>query len=67
MKFDIKDKIPFEELHNPLYRIVCATSNSTEGYVGETVWHIVERVKDHNDWNNHPYLVKNLVEATVCQ
>ena len=47
-KFNLKDKTPFEEQHDPLYRAVCATDSCTENYVGETARRIVERAKDHN-------------------
>ena len=35
-KFNVKDKTPFEEQHDLLYRAVCATDSCTEDYVGET-------------------------------
>ena len=47
-KFNVKDKIPFEEQHDILYRSVCATDNWIEDYVEETNRCIVERSKHHS-------------------
>ena len=58
----MKDKTPFEEQHDLLYRAVCATKNCTEDYVGETARRIVERVKDHNGRDQHSHLVKRAIE-----
>ena len=56
-KFNLKDKTPFEEQHDLLYRAACATDTCTEDYVGETVRRIVERAKDHNGRDQHSHLV----------
>ena len=61
-KFNLKDKTPFEEQHDLLYRAVCATNNCTEDYVGETARCKVERAKDHNGRDQHSYLVKHVIE-----
>ena len=61
-KFKVKDKTPFEEQHDLLYRAVCATNNCTEDYVGETARRIVERAKDHNGRDQHSHLVKHAIE-----
>ena len=61
-KFNVKDKIPFEEQHDILYRSVCATDNCIEDYVEETNRCIVERSKYHSGWDQHSRLVKLAVE-----
>ena len=61
-KFKVKDKTPFEEQHDLLYRAVCATNNCTEDYVGETARRIAERAKDHNGRDQHSHLVKHAIE-----
>ena len=61
-KSNVKDKIPFEEHHNVLYRSVCATDNCIEDYVGETNRCIVERSKHHSGWDQHSHLVKHAIE-----
>ena len=58
----MKDKTPFEEQHDLLYRAVCATNNCTEDYVGETARRIVETAKDHNGRDQHSNLVKRAIE-----
>ena len=66
-KFNIKDKTPFEEQHDLLYRAVCAISNCIEDYVGETVRHIVERTKDRNGRDQHFFLVKHAIEHSLTR
>ena len=61
-KFNVKDKTPFEEQHDLLYRAVCATDSCTEDYVGETARLIVERAKDHSGRDQHSHLVKHAIE-----
>ena len=61
-KINVKDKTPFEEQHDLLYRAVCATNNCTEDYVGETARCIVERANDHNGQDQHSHLVKHAIE-----
>ena len=61
-KFNVKDKTPFEEQHDLLYRAVCATNNCTEDYAGETARSIIENAKDHNGRNQHSHLVKHAIE-----
>ena len=58
----MKDKAPFEEQHDLLYRAVCATDKCTEHYVGETARCIVERTKDHTGRDQHSHLVKHAIE-----
>ena len=58
----MKDKAPYEEQHDLLSRVVCATNNCIEDYVGETVRGIVESVKDHNGRDPHSHLVKHVIE-----
>ena len=58
----MKDKTPFEEQHDLLYRAVCATNNCTEDYVGETARRIVETAKNQNDRDEHSNLVKRAIE-----
>ena len=58
----MKDKTPFEEQHDLLYRAVCATNNCTEDYVGQTARRIVETAKDHNGRDQHSNLVKRAIE-----
>ena len=58
----MKDKTPFEEQHDLLYRAVCATDNCTEDYVGETARRIVKTAKDHNGRDQHSHLVKHVIE-----
>ena len=50
----MKDKTPFEEQHDLLYRDICATNNCTEDYVGDTARRIVVRAKDHNGRDQLP-------------
>ena len=54
-KFNVKDKTPFEEQQDLLYRAVCATNNCIEDYVGETARGIVERATDQNGWDQHSH------------
>ena len=61
-KFNVKDKTPFDEQHDLLYRAVCATDNCIEDYVGETARRIVERAEDHNGRDQHSHLVKHAIE-----
>ena len=58
----MKDKTPFEEQHDLLYRAVCATNNCTKDYVGGTARRIVERAKDHNGLDQHSHSVKHAIE-----
>ena len=58
----MKDKTPFEEQHDLLYRAVCATNNCTEDYVGETARRVVETAKNQNDRDEHSNLVKRAIE-----
>ena len=72
-KFNVKDKTPFEEQQDLLYRAVCATNNCIEDYVGETARGIVERATDQNgrdqhshafvDFENYLFIV-NVISAT---
>ena len=59
----MKDKTPFEEQHDLVYKAVCATEKCTEDYVGETSRRIVKRAEDHNVWDQHSYLVKHIIES----
>ena len=61
----MEDKTPFEEQHDLLYRAVCATSNCTEDYVGETTRRIVETAKDHNGPDQHSNLVNVILRITI--
>ena len=61
-KFNLKDKTPFEEQHDLLYRAVCATDIGTEYYVGDTSRHVVERPKDRNARDQPSHLVKHAIE-----
>ena len=61
-KFKMKDKTPFEEQHDLLYRDICATNNCTEDYVGDTARRIVVRAKDHNGRDQHSHLVKHVIQ-----
>ena len=61
-KFKVKNKTPFKEQHDLLYRAVCATDSCTEDYVVETARRIVERAKDHNGRDQHSHLVKHAIE-----
>ena len=58
----MKEKTPFEEQRDLLYRAVCATDNCTEDYVWETPTRILERAKDHNGQDKHSHLVKQPIE-----
>ena len=58
----MKDKTPFEEQQDLLYRAFCATDNCTEDYVGETARCIIERAKDRNGRDQHSHLVKHAIE-----
>ena len=62
-KSNVKDKTPFEEQHDLLYRSVCATNNHTKDCILETTSrHIVVRAKDHNGRDKHYHLVKHAID-----
>ena len=58
----MKDKIPFEEQHDLVYKAVCATEKCTEDYVGQTARRIVKRAEDHNLRDQHSHLVKHAIK-----
>ena len=58
----MKDKAPYEEQHDLLSRVVCATNNYIEDYIGEIVTDIVESAQDHNGRGPHSHLVKHVIE-----
>ena len=61
--FNVKDSVPFTAKHDVIYRSVCATESSNEGYVGECARRLYERVKDHNGHNYKSHLVKHAGES----
>ena len=61
-KFNVQDKIPFEEQHDLAYKAICATEKYTEDYVGETSRRIVKRAEDHNLRDQYSHLIKHTIK-----
>ena len=61
-KFNVKDKILFEEQHDLFYRAASGTDNCAKNYVEQTVRRIVQRAKDRIGRDQHSHLVKPDIE-----
>ena len=59
----VKVKTKFEHNHDIVYHGICAETDCSENYIGETARRISERVKDHTGKDVHSHLFKHAVES----
>ena len=58
-RFNIKDKIAFENKHNVVYHTDCPTKKCKSHYIGQTKCRIEKRTDQHNGSDEKSHLVKH--------
>ena len=62
--FNVKVKIDFEHNHDLIYHTKCPEPTYIDDYMGESARRIIERIKDHNDRDHTPHVLKHSIEKS---